>query len=213
VQGWILAKEDAALLVSELKRRSDYREHNAPHQLVQNGSSLVISTMRPITYTKGVFRTQQTWPGFQPEMGQFDEGFSMEFSPLLSLDTKTVDAVVKLKLTQVEKFYPVQIDVPSPVAQNQRTECQVPQMTMVQLHERFRWPTDQVLLLSMGVVAQPGPAKPNFITDNIPILKSPPRADALLFVESRGANSTLAVDAAAAPQTASRPNQTYHGRY
>lgn len=213
VQGWILAKEDAALLVSELKRRSDYREHNAPHQLVQNGSSLVISTMRPITYTKGVFRTQQTWPGFQPEMGQFDEGFSMEFSPLLSLDTKTVDAVVKLKLTQVEKFYPVQIDVPSPVAQNQRTECQVPQMTMVQLHERFRWPTNQVLLLSMGVVAQPGPAKPNIITDNIPMLKSPPRADALLFVESRGANSALAVDAAAAPQTASRPNQTYHGRY
>ncbi len=213
VQGWIMAKEDAALLVSELKRRSDYREHNAPHQLVQNGSSLVISTMRPITYTKGVFRTQQTWPGFQPEMGQFDEGFSMEFSPLLSLDTKTVDAVLKLKLTQVEKFYPVQIDVPSPVAQNQRTECQVPQMTMVQLHERFRWPTDQVLLLSMGVVAQPGPAKPNIITDNIPMLKSPPRADALLFVESRGANSALAVDAAAAPQTASRPNQTYHGRY
>ncbi len=213
VQGWILAKEDAALLISELKRRTDYREHNAPHQLVQNGSSLVISTMRPVTYTKGIFRTDQTWPGFQPEMGQFDEGFSLEFSPLLALDTRTVDAVLKLKLTQVEKMVPVKLEVPSPIAQNQRTECQVPQMTMVQLHERFRWPTDQVLLLSMGVVAQPGVSKPNMITDNIPMLKSPPRADALLFVESRGPNSALAIDSAPAPQTASRPNQTYHGRY
>jgi hypothetical protein len=213
IQGWILAKEDAALLISELKRRTDYREHNAPHQMVQNGSSLVISTMRPISYTKGIIRTDQTWPGYQPEMGQFDEGFSLEFSPLLALDTRTVDAVLKLKLTQVEKMFPVKLEVPTPVAQNQRAECQVPQMTMVQLHERFRWPTDHVLLLSMGVVAQPGPTAPNIITDNIPMLKSPPRADALLFVESRGATSPTVLDTAPTPQTASRPNQTYHGRY
>ena len=213
VQGWILAKEDAALLISELKRRTDYREHNAPHQMVQNGSSLVISTMRPTSYVKGIFRTDQTWPGYQPEMGQFDEGFSLEFSTLLALDTRTVDAVVKLKLTQVEKMFPVKLEVPSPVAQNQRTECQVPQMTMVQLHERFRWPTDHVLLLSMGVVASPGPSAPNIITDNIPMLKSPPRADALLFVECRGSMAATVLDTAPTPQTATRPNQTYHGRY
>lgn len=213
VQGWILSKEDAALLMSELKLRTDYREHNAPHQLVQNGSSLVISTLRPVTYTKGIYRTEQTWPGFQPEIGQFDEGYNLEFSPLVSLDTRTVDAVLKLKLTQVEKMYPVQLEVPNPVAQNQRTECQVPQVTMVQLHERFRWPTDQVLLLSIGVVAQPGPSAPNIITDNIPMLKTPPRADALLLVESRGANGATVLDTAPAPQTAIRPNQTYHGRY
>ncbi|TWU21977.1 hypothetical protein [Bythopirellula polymerisocia] len=215
VQGWILAKEDAALLLSELKRRTDFHEHNAPHQMVQNGASLVISTMRPVTYTKGVVRTDQTWPGFQPEMGQFDEGFSMEFSPLMALDTRTVDAVLKLKLTQVEKMLSVQLEVPTAVAQNQRTECQVPQMTMVQIHERFRWPTDQVLLLSMGVVAKPGAAKPNFITDTIPILKSPPRADALLFVESRGPNTSMPTGTVAPPpQTASRPDaKTFHGRY
>ena len=214
VQGWILAKEDAALLISELKRRTDFREQNAPHQLVMNGDALVLSTMRPVTYTKGIFRTDQTWPGFQPEMGQFDEGFSLEFSPLLALDTRTVDAVLKLKLTQVEKMVPVKLEVPTAVAQNQQTQCQVPQMTMVQLHERFRWPTDQVLLLSMGVVAQPGPSKPNLLTDNIPMLKSPPRADALLFVESRGPNTTLPVGTTpVAPQTATRADQTYHGRY
>jgi len=214
VQGWILAKEDEALLLSELKRRTDYHEHNAPHQMVQNGQSLVISTMRPVNYIKGIIPTQQTWPGFQPEQGQIDVGFSMEFNPLLSMDTRTVDAVIKLRLTQVEKMISVKLEVPSAVAQNQRTECQVPQMTMVQLHERFRWPTDQVLLLSMGVVAKPGAEKPNFITDALPILKSPPRADALLFVESKGALSTSSdSEGSSPPMSATRSDQTYHGRY
>jgi hypothetical protein len=34
VQGWILAKENARLLVSELGRRTDYREYNSSQQLV-----------------------------------------------------------------------------------------------------------------------------------------------------------------------------------
>ena len=159
VQAWMLAKEDAALLMAELRRRTDYTEHNPPHQMVRNGQSLAISSMRPRTYTKGIIRTQQTWPGYQPEMGRLDEGFSLEFSPLLAMDTRTVDAVIKLRLSQVEKMLSVKIEVPNNIAPNQRAECHVPQMTTIQLHERFRWPTDKVLLLSMGVVATPGPQK------------------------------------------------------
>jgi hypothetical protein len=213
VQGWILAKEDAALLMDELRRRTDYREHNPPHQMVLNGQSLVVSSMRPISYTKGIIRTDQTWPGYQPELGQLDEGFTLEFSPLLSLDTATTDAVVKVRLAQIEKMLPVKLEVPSVVAQNQRTEIQVPQMTMVELHERFRWPTDQVLLLSMGVVATPGPAKPNVLADALPLPHSAPRADALLFVESKGPTAPVLPGGVTPTATASRPDQTYHGRY
>lgn len=212
VQGWMLAKEDAALLLDEIKRRTDYREHNPPHQMVLNGQSLVVSSMRPATYTKGVILTGQTWPGYQPELGQLDEGFTLEFSPLLGLDTITTDAVVKVRLAQVEKMLPVKLEVPSVVAQNQRTEIQVPQMTMVELHERFRWPTDQVLLLSMGVVATPGPAKTG-IADALPIPKSAPRADALLFIEGKGPTAPNLPGAVTPTATASRPDQTYHGRY
>jgi len=213
VQGWMLAKEDAALLMSELKRRTDYREHNPPHQMVQNGQSLVVSSMRPRPYTKGIIRTQQTWPGYQPEMGQLDEGFSLEFSPLLAMDTRTVDAVIKLRLSQVEKMLSVKLEVPNNIAPNQRAECQVPQMTMVQLHERFRWPTDQVLLLSMGVVATPGPQKPNLLTDALQLSKAAPRADALLFVESKGPIAASLPGGAPPISTATRANQTFHGRY
>jgi hypothetical protein len=86
-------------------------------------------------------------------------------------------------------------------------------MTMANLHERFRWPSDKVLLLSMGVVAAPGPTGENpltgMVTDAIPMLKDPPRADALLFIECVGQMPPSAdpgVRAAALPQT-------FQGRY
>jgi hypothetical protein len=148
-------------------------------------------------------------------MGTLEEGFSLEFSPLMAFDLASADAVVKLRLNQVEKMLPVKLDLPTIVAPNQRVQVDVPQMTMANLHERFHWPTDRVLLLSMGVVAIPGPSKDNPITDAmtdaIPMLKDPPRADALLFVESAGR-----IEPSAEPITvraASVPQHTFQGRY
>lgn len=212
VQGWIMAKENVAVLLSDLTRRSDYREYNSPTQLVGNGQSITISTMRPRGYIKGVMPTPQIWPGFQPEQGQLQEGFSLEFSPLMSLDKSTCDAVIKLKLHQVEKMVPVKLDIQTPVAEQQRMEVEVPQVTMANLHERFRWPTDQVLLLSMGVIGTPGPTRDNALTAAIPILKTAPRADALLFIEAKG--SVLPPAAPNAPvSTALRNPATFQGRY
>jgi hypothetical protein len=216
VQGWMLAKEDARLLVAELARRTDYREYNSSQQLIGNGQSFVMSTMRPRSYIKGAAATQTAWPGYQPEMGTLEEGFSLEFSPLLSLDLASADAVVKVRLNQVEKMVPVRLDLPTTVAPNQRVEIDVPQLTMANLHERFHWPTSKVLLLSMGVVATPGPTKDNpfteAVTEAVPALKSPPRADALLLVECVG-QLTPSATPATAVRAASVPQQTYQGRY
>jgi hypothetical protein len=215
VQGWLMAKENARMLVAELSRRTDYREYNSAQQLVNNGQSFVISTMRPRSYIRNAIITQTAWPGYQPEMGTIEEGFSMEFSPLLALDLGSADAVVKLRLNQVEKMLPVKLDLPTTIAPNQRVQVDVPQMTSSNLHERFRWPTDKVLLLSMGVVATPGPTKNNPVTDAVkdavPMLKSPPRADALLFVESAGVSAPSAEPATA--RAASLPQQSFQGRY
>jgi hypothetical protein len=215
IQGWLLAKENARLLVSELSRRTDYREYNSPQQIVANGQSVLLSTMRPRSYIRSAIITQNAWPGYQPEMGTIEEGISLEFSPLLALDLASADAVVKLRLNQIEKMLPVKLDLPTAVAPNQRVQIDVPQMTSSNLHERFRWPTDKVLLLSMGVVATPGPTKDNpisdAVTDAVPILKSAPRADALLFVENAGI-----VPPAPEPPTAraaSLPQPSFQGRY
>lgn len=222
VQAWIMAREDAAVMLAEMRSRTDFREHTTAHQMVLNGQTSLVSTMRPRTYSKGIIANQTTWPGFQPELGQIDEGFALEFSPLLSTDATTTDAVVKLKLSQIEKMIPVQIEVPSVAAANQKAQIDVPQVTAVQIHERFRWPTDHVLLLSIGVVATPGPEKSNLLTDVLPLPKSAPRADALLLVESSGTVNQPMPSVAGAPgvtplsvpMTARQNEQrTFHGRY
>ncbi len=211
VQGWLVAKENAALLVNELRRRPDFREHNSPNLLVHNGQSTVISSLRQRGYTKGITRTAHVWPGFQPEMGVLDEGYSLEFSPLVSLDGTSVDAVIKLRLHQIEKMVPVKLDVPTQVAPNQQTQIQVPQLTMCHLHERFRWPIEQVLVLSMGVVGTPAPQRPSGLAAVLPMMKEPPRADAILLIDSKGRVAPVARNPG--DRSAARVQQTSYGRY
>ena len=114
--------------------------------------------MRPKTFMKSVRFQTASWPGYQLETGQVDEGFSFELSPLLSIDGTTVDAVIKCHVDQVEKMVPVTVDVANTQG-NQRVQIQVPQVVSWRLHERFRWPTTHVLLISAGIVATPGEGK------------------------------------------------------
>ena len=129
IQAWLLAKEDASLLLADLRRRTDFREHSSPHLLVHNGQSTVVSLMKPHGYVRNVTLTGTAWPGYLPEQAQIDEGFSLEFNPLLSLDSHSIDAVLKCHVDQVEKMVPVMLDVPTAAAPRQRTKIEVPQMS------------------------------------------------------------------------------------
>jgi hypothetical protein len=203
VQAWLLAKEDAALLVNDLSRRSDFQEHSTPHLVVNNGQSTVVAKTRARNYVRDILlRPGEAWPAFEPQMGQIDEGFKFEFHPLLSLDGGIIDAVLKCEVDQVEKMLPVRIDVPSQVVRQQTTKVEVPQIISSRMHERFRWPTDQVLLISLGVGPTPVPQATGGIS--VPLFSGNGRADLLVFVESRGKL------AAPVSPTAAR---TYPGRY
>jgi len=186
IQAWLLAKEDAALLVADLRRRPDFQEHSTPHLLVNNGQSTVIAKTRPRNYIRDVIAKSSVWPGFEPQMGQFQEGFKLEFNPLLSLNGKDVDAVIKCEVDQVEKMLKVDIPVPTSVSPRQRTGIEVPQMISSRLHERFRWPADQVLLISLGVGPTPVPPTPNSLGIKLPMISPGTRADLLVFVDNKG---------------------------
>ncbi len=43
VQAWVMSKEDAAMMMAELQKRTDFREHSSPHLLVQNGQSTIVT--------------------------------------------------------------------------------------------------------------------------------------------------------------------------
>jgi hypothetical protein len=198
VQAWLLAKEDAALLQGELRKRNDYREHSSPHLLVSNGQTGVATAVRTRNYVRGVILSPEAWPGFQPQQAQIDEGYSLELSPLLSQDGRTIDAIIKCNLDQLEKLHPVALDVPTAATPRQRTQIDVPQLSSFRLHERFRFPAEQVLLIGCGLVAPPVPADPQI---RLPLVSVPLRVDLLIFVESRGPHGKPPV----IPQAATSP--------
>jgi len=210
VQAWILQREDAALVLAELRRRTDYREHNSPHLLVNNGQSTVISALRARTYVRDVALRPDAWPGFEPEASQIDEGFSLEFSPLLSVDGQMIDAAIRCNIDQVEKMVPVMLEVPTAAAPRQRTKVEVPQLAHFRFHERFRWPENQVLVIGMGMVPVPLPVEGKTLVPGVPLRlpSSPPRGELLVIVESRG----KLAPAPGAAQAAQREAQSYQRR-
>jgi hypothetical protein len=214
MNAWLLPKEDAAILLGELRRRSDYREHSSPYLMVNNGQSTLVSAMRGRPYVRDVILRPDTPAGFDPSPGQVDEGFNLDFSPLLSFDRRLIDATIKCEIDQVEKMIPVMIDVPTRASPRQRTKIESPQVTHYRFHERFRWPIDQVLLVGMGMVALPIPVDgaPLVPGVSLPIGNTPARADMLVFVECKGQAGTAAntPHAAGAPQ---REAKNYRGRY
>jgi hypothetical protein len=188
VCAWVMPKEDAAVLLADLQRRSDYREHSSPHLLLNNGQSTIVSALRGRPYVRNVAARPDVAMGFENQMSQIDEGFSMEFSPLLSTDRRTIDATIKCQIDQVEKVVPVMLEIATSQSPRQRARIDVPQITHFRFHERFRWPTDQVLLVGMGMVALPVPVDGTASVAGLPLPlpSSPPRADLLVIVESKG---------------------------
>jgi hypothetical protein len=211
LDAWLVTKENAAIILSELRKRSDYKEHSAPNLLIHNGQLHTLSSIRPRSYVRSAFATPQIPPGYQLEMGQVEEGYSLDICPLIETDGSTADVVLKCQVDQVERFVPIAIDIPG-INDRTKLQIQIPQITGWKLHERFRWPTSHVLILSRGVVASPAttPGQGTIAGVTNPFSNDNPRADALLFLSSNGVASQTLVD----PQRAAQvydPNT--RGRY
>ena len=206
VQAWLLEREDAALLFAELSKRSDFRQDTSAHMLVPNGQSDVISQTRTRNFVQDVALKPTTFPGFEAVSGRMEEGYALEFHPLLSQDGGTIDAVLKCHIDQVERLRPVMIDVPTTLAPRQRTQVDVPQVGQFRLHERFRWPADQVLLVALGVVPSPHPvsANPFRLSFGYP---EPARVEMLVVVENKGRSAQAPVG------RTGRAAKRGHGRY
>ncbi len=208
VDAWLISKENAALLRASLSKRIDYREHNPPNLVIANGQTQAISRRQPRSYVRSVDVTRGLGPA-AVQSSQIDEGFDLLLTPLVSSDERVIDAVIECRIDQIEKLVAVPVQVPTPAGIPQRVDIQVPQLVTWRLKERFRWPADQVLLLTCGVVATPQPASSGFIKIPNPFGPSAGRADALLFIEFQGRPSDALTNTAAAP---SSPTST-RGRY
>lgn len=183
VEAWMISKENAAILLSGLSRRVDFKPHSSGSLTNHDGQTFVLEKTRPVQFIRNLRWVPNQVPNYQPLLATINEGYSLSISCLSSLDNNTIEATIKCDVDQVEKLSNVKVNLPGINGVSQQMNLQIPQLVSWRLHERFRWPNDQVLLLSCGVVASPEPE-----TSRIPLIGSPRtrRADALLFIEYRG---------------------------
>jgi hypothetical protein len=208
----LVTKENAALLLAQLRQRNDTREVQSLDIAMYNGQAESLDSTRRRNYVRNVRPAPAGWPPYEPETGEIEEGYRLEISPLINIDGSTLDCVIRASIDQVEKLVPVDLDLPLPNGQVHRARVQVPQVASWRLHERFRWPMDRVLVLSCGVIASPDRPQSSVPLINIDSItgQTAGRADALLFIEFKGkASENLPLGTRVA-----NPNGTFNrGRY
>ncbi len=201
VHGWLLNKENSAMLMSMLRSRNDVRETPLPDLPLVNGQSHNIDQLRSRNYVREYTRQEQPYPAYVPVNDEIQEGYRLQFSPLMSTDLRTMDVSLKCSIDQVEKLNQVPVDLPTATGGTQSVTINVPQLVSWRLHERFRWPSDQVLVLSCGVIAAPTQPNDNTLLNTaggnglFGLGKLLPnqvgsRADALLIIEYKGPAAT-----------------------
>ena len=186
VEAWMVSKENAAYLLANLRRRPDFQEHGNGRLVHHDGQTVRVEKYSPLQFVQNIRWTPNQVPGYQPQLKTIQEGYELTLSSLTSLDGKSIEATIECGVDQVEKLRSVKIAIPGgPNASGAQVNLQIPQMVSWEIKERFRWPNDQVLVLSCGVVANPRPKTNNsLIPDLFEVDRE--RADALLFIEYRG---------------------------
>jgi len=214
LQAWLLTKENAAMVLQTLRTRTDFREIQVVDVVTHNGQTQKLVNTRGRNYVQNIRQAPTGWPPYEPQTGEIQEGYKIEVSPLLSIDRRTVDCVIRADVDQVDKLVPVDLDLPLPSGEMYRARIEVPQVVSWRLNERFRWPTDMVLLLSCGVVASPEQSALSIPLLNLNSLTGTTagRADALLFIEFRGRVAEN-LPSAVTPQVAGQTGGAGRGRY
>ncbi len=183
IDAWLLSRENAAILLAELRKRADVVDYGLDELLVPHGQTHTIERRQARHYARHVRWRPEGYPPLELEAGVVDDGFSLRLSPLLTADCQHIDVVVQCHIDQVERFVPVTVDLPLSPGNLQRIQLEVPQIVSWRLHERFRWPADQILLLSCGIVASANQRPSSHWTWMTATAKN--RADALLMLECR----------------------------
>ena len=211
VEAWLVSKENAAILMGQLSRRSDFEKHSSGRLTNHDGQSFSLDKTRPLQFIRSLRWTPGQAAGYQPLTSTINEGYKLQLSCLTTADNASIEAMIKCDVDQVEKLDDVSVTVPTaPGAARQQVKIQIPQMVSWRLQERFRWPSDEVLVLSCGVVATPNP---DVRSGGFKLLgNGAKRADALLFIDYRGPTTGATIATVPSQPTGDRTASSRMGR-
>ena len=192
VEAWMMSKENAAILIGQLRQRADFKQHSGGEVKSHDGQSFVLEKTKPVAFVRSLRWLPSQFPSYEPLMTTINEGYALSISSLSLLDNRAIEVAVKCDVDQVETLTPIKIPVAGVAGSVQTADINVPELISWRLHERFRWPSDQVLLLSCGVVADPQPetaGRTGAFGFGLGLgnrRKQTNRSDALLLIEYRG---------------------------
>ncbi len=201
VEAWLVTKENAAILGGIVRKRGDFMEHNSNDMAVASGQKYTLARKQPLTFTRSIGIVNDGVPRYQPLIDRIDQGYQLDFSTMASLDGQSIETIVKFEINQVEGVQPVNLNLPTAGGQTQPFQLQIPQLVSRKIEERFRWPSNMVLVLSCGVVATPGPQKEAFFGIPNLVNGTKGRADALMVIEYKGPAQGMPGVNPGAPQT------------
>jgi hypothetical protein len=193
IEAWLISKENAAILQGQLARRADFKRHSGGRVASPDGQTFVLEKSRPVSFIQALEWIPNQVPNYRPKTKTINEGYRLGLSCLTSLDNRTIEAIIDCDVDQVEKLTPVKVDLPARGGVLEQLDLNIPQLVSWRVNERVRWPSDQVLLLSCGIVASPEAdgevPRAGGLNNVFAKLRPEKRSDALLFIEFRGPQS------------------------
>ena len=113
IEAWLVSKENAAILQSQLARRGDFKRHSGGRVASPDGQTFVLEKATPVSFVQALQWTPDQIPNYQPKAETINEGYRLALSCLTSLDNRTIEAIIDCDVDQVEKLTPVKVDLPA----------------------------------------------------------------------------------------------------
>ena len=152
VQGWLVSKTHVGLLLDNIAKRNDAREHVSSNSSLVNAQTTVVPYHATRNFVRDVQVRAGAPGGYITDPTSLTEGFQFEVTPLVSLDGKTLEARIKCDMVQIDKMHQLTINTPSSASPSAKMTIEVPQVANFSVDELISWPADTVLLLDLGIV-------------------------------------------------------------
>lgn len=179
-QAWTVPPEETQALQEILKSAAGFVNHGMQEKVVPNGQRMEINLVRTRRYTRNFAS-----PGYgktpQAEEVLLDDGFSFELMPLVTMEGGLVDAQIKFQVNHLDRLLPMNI-TPAGGMSRSSERIEVPQIGQFRFRERYRWSTENALLVSAGLTP---PLTSTGEGSTPSLIGASPRVETLILVELR----------------------------